>query len=182
MILKSSPLLKPPEWLPVSAVAVGRRGILRNKASWYSVLQNEAACCIFQENFLGTAVCIHVLLNVLLLLPQTSVEICLLFYSKEPSLCIDLLSQLLCVSPWGLHCETFLSAAIAHVIASTEIQFIKAIWSMLAFIWKKFNISIFCAWFCKVPVSLILISKAFEYTHKTLYQWLHSFQWSQSCA
>lgn len=82
---------------------VGRKRILRNKTAWYSVLQNEAACCIFNESFLGTAVCIHpvlrVLLNVLLLLPQTSVEICLLLYSKEPSLCIDLVSQLLCVSP-----------------------------------------------------------------------------------
>lgn len=37
---------------------------------------------------------------------------------------------------------------------------------MLAFIWKKFNVGIFCAWYCQVPRSLILISKAFKLSHK----------------
>lgn len=96
------------------------------------------ACCkmklhvTFLMRFQTTAVHIHQifhrLLNILLFLPQTRVESCLPLYSKEPLLCIDLLSQLLCVSSRGLHCETFLSAAMAHGVALTEIQFsIKAI-------------------------------------------------------
>lgn len=39
---------------------------------------------------------------------------------------------------------------------------------MLPFIWKKFNVGVFHAWYCQVPRSLILISKAFEPTHKAL--------------
>jgi len=46
------------------------------------MLQIEAACYIFKERFQATGLCIHQilhrLLNVLLLLPQTRVESCLL--------------------------------------------------------------------------------------------------------
>lgn len=61
-----------------------------------------------------------------------------------------------------------------HITAVTEVQFrVKAIQSMLPFIWKKFNAGIFCAWYCQVPRSLILISKAFKLTHKALCQCFH---------